>query len=520
MNPQEIHLLNIEKTMQQSEKLANPAPKYQINSPNVTNLTETLSKNQKMPSFIKDGLIYSGFLLLGVCQTLPWNCFINTYSYLILQLSDNKTEFLTEPNIEQNTYQVMWSSFVGLAINGIQVVSTIINLIIVNKIDRNKIVYPALSTSLISFIIIAGMAYMYAGSNTCFFLLTLSLAIAAQFGNGMLLACCFGLAASLPSHFISTMFLGQSVAGTFTAGLAMVTTSMYPEQTVSDYSNAAFLYYAIAAGFCVFAIPVYYFINKFVVAHNSLQKAAEIKKNIYHEQFREGGRFSEKNAPKTSFSSEIVETLKNIKKIGIAIKYQCVSLLMVFSVTLAVFPAITGHVESECKTNNSESFYCEKFGNSHYFVPTVCFLLINLSDFIGRFLANKLPFIKPDQEKLLLAAAASRGILAGMFFMTRREGYQGVGFMGTDAGYIILMVLFGMSNGYIANLCFVYGPERICENYRVLEEKIDVDDKLYKIEEQVEDGKLVEMAGSLLPVYLCSGLLIGSMLSFGLVMFL
>ena len=224
--------------------------------------------------------IYTGFLILGVCQTLPWNCFINTYNYLILQLSDNKTDFLdSNTKTDQNTYQILWSSFVGLAINGVQVISTIINLIIVNKIDRKNIVYPALLTSLISFIIISAMAYMYSGSNTGFFLITLSLAIAAQFGNGMLLACCFGLAANLPSQFISTMFLGQSVAGTFTAGLSMVTSTIYPEKTVEDYDSAAMVYYVIASGVCALAIPVYFFINRFVV---NQEKSKVSKSELAH----------------------------------------------------------------------------------------------------------------------------------------------------------------------------------------------------------------------------------------------
>merc|ERR1711976_133824 len=149
---------------------------------------------QIMPSTLNNVFIYSGFLLLGVCQTLPWNCFINTYNYLILQLSENKTAFFEDPDYKNNTYQVFWSSFVGLVINGVQIVSTVVNLLIIKRIERNHRIYPALVTAFSSFAIIAVMTSLSVGASS-FFILTLLLALTSRFGTGISQACCFGLAA-------------------------------------------------------------------------------------------------------------------------------------------------------------------------------------------------------------------------------------------------------------------------------------------------------------------------------------
>ena len=144
-------------------------------------------------------------------------------------------------------------------------------------------------------------------------------------------------------------------------------------------------------------------------------------------------------------------------------------------------------------TSNSTSSYCQNFGNTQYFLPVVCFLLINISDFTGRFLAGKFQIIGKDNDLILLSMSLFRILPAAGFFITRRDNFEGSGFMGSDWAYIVLMIVFGVSGGYVSTLCFMYGPQKIQQ-------------------------EKAETAGSLLPFYLCVGLLMGSLLSFGLVL--
>merc|ERR1711976_879403 len=429
---------------------------------------------QIMPSTLNNVFIYSGFLLLGVCQTLPWNCFINTYNYLILQLSYNKTEFLENPEYENNTLQTFWSSFVGLVINGVQIVSTITNLLIIKRINRNARIYPALTTAFISFGVIAVMTSFSIGANA-FFGITLMLALTSQFGTGISQACCFGLAAMTGPSFISGLFLGQSLAGSLTAGLSILTQAVYPDKTEADYNTSALLYFTIASIVSFLAIPSFYL----------LDKRTQQKNESEHEKIKDE-EYAEK-----SVMEDLQIIISDIIYIGKAIKYQATSLLLVFAVTLCVFPVITERVESECITSQSDSAYCRYFGSTQYFLPVTCFLLINLADFSGRFLAGKFQLIGLHNDVGLLCAALFRIVVAAGFFLTRRDNFVGLGIMGSDWAYIVLMIIFGVSGGYVANLCFMYGPQRVNPDKE-------------------------ETAGSLLPLYLCVGLLIGSLASFGL----
>ena len=424
---------------------------------------------------LNDILIYSGFLLLGVCQTLPWNCFINTYNYLILQLSYNKTDFLNSPDYENNTLQTFWSSFVGLVINTVQIVSTVVNLLIIKRINRNARIYPALVTAFVSFICIAVMTSVSVGADA-FFGITLLLALTSQFGVGISQACCFGLAAVTGPTFIGGLFLGQSLAGILTAGLSIVTQAVFPEQTEEDYDTSAALYFTIASVVSFFAIPVFFVLNRKTASQNSEEVKVEY----------------EPTEEKTVFE-DLKLIISDIVYIGKTIKYQAVSLLLVFAITLSVFPVITERVESECVTSKSTSSYCQNFGNTQYFLPVVCFLLINISDFTGRFLAGKWQIVGKDNDLMLLGMSLFRLLPAAGFFITRRDNFEGLGFMGSDWAYIVLMIVFGISGGYVSTLCFIYGPQKIHQ-------------------------EKAETAGSLLPFYLCVGLLIGSLLSFGLVL--
>lgn len=248
---------------------------------------------------------------------------------------------------------------------------------------------------------------------------------------------------------------------------------MFPEQNEEDYDTAALLYFVIASIVSFSAIPAFYLLDK---------QTKNVEDDHDHKPLAE-----------TGVMEDLRVIINDILYIGKTIKYQAMSLLLVFAVTLCVFPVITERVESECVGSGSDSAYCRNFGNTQYFLPVVCFLLINLADFTGRFLAGKFQVIGLHDDKSLLCAALFRIILAGGFFLTRRDNFEGLGFMGTDWAYIVLMIAFGVSGGYVANLCFMYGPQRI-------------------------EKEKAETAGSLLPFYLCVGLLIGSLASFGLVL--
>ena len=92
----------------------------------------------------------------------------------------------------------------------------------------------------------------------------------------------------------------------------------------------------------------------------------------------------------------------------------------------------------------------------------------------------------------MLVSAMLRIFIALLFLGTRRSNYDGWSFLGNDWAYILIMFAFGITDGYVPALAFEYGP-------------------------QLVEGAEVELAGSMMPIFMGMGLLLGSLTSFGTV---
>ena len=69
------------------------------------------------------------------------------------------------------------------------------------------------------------------------------------------------------------------------------------------------------------------------------------------------------------------------------------SVYLIFTVTLACFPAITALVKSHTlSTDGEENAWATKF-----FIPVSCFVLFNVGDWIGRFVAEFAQWPKPGR---------------------------------------------------------------------------------------------------------------------------
>jgi len=186
----------------------------------------------------------------------------------------------------------------------------------------------------------------------------------------------------------------------------------------------------------------------------------------------------------------LAEIFSNILRVGKSIGYQTATLTVNFWITIAFFPAVTQLVVSSCSPD-SESTYCTIFGGE-FFMPVFNFLFYNIICWFGRWLAGKFKIIKKEQGLLLLVSAVLRIFIAVLFLGTRRSNYDGWSFLGSDWAYVSIMFFFGITDGYVPALAFEYGP-------------------------QLVEGDEVELAGSMMPIFMGMGLLLGSLTSFGTV---
>uniref|UniRef100_A0A8D2QG97 Solute carrier family 29 member 1 (Augustine blood group) n=1 Tax=Zonotrichia albicollis TaxID=44394 RepID=A0A8D2QG97_ZONAL len=156
------------------------------------------------------------------------------------------------------------------------------------------------------------------------------------------------------------------------------------------------------------------------------------------------------------------------------------SVCFVFTVTIGVFPAITANVSTVLGEGN-------KWGL--YFIPVSCFLLFNVFDWTGRSLTAL--FTWPGMDSCLLPVMVVLRVIFVPLFMlcnVQPRYYLPVVFS-HDAWYIIFMIFFSISNGYLASLCMCFGPKKVLVHE-------------------------AETAGAVMAFFLSLGLALGAALSF------
>ena len=97
-----------------------------------------------------------------------------------------------------------------------------------------------------------------------------------------------------------------------------------------------------------------------------------------------------------------------------------------------------------------------------YFVPVGCFVVFNIADYAGKQFAVWVQ--KPGPSKLgqisLLVATLLRlaFIPLFMFCNVSVNNRKTEVLIESDAAYILFMLVFGISNGYIGNIAMMFGP--------------------------------------------------------------
>lgn len=439
---------------------------------NVDQASETRSlESSRLISFI--------FLVLGLTQLLPWYCFINSYGYWMLKFTDNETayEAQTQENPYPSTdYQNFWTSSLTVASSSVLVIFMVVNLIITSKISRDSRVYPSLAIMFLVFAFTTIMSVVDTSDWTSiFFVLALLSAMICQMGGGIFQGATMGLAGNYPGNYFNWLLQGQIVAGVFSAVLALIPMFIFKKEVLNadgdmvfivDQYKTALMFFAVATVAIAVCIFLYWVLMKHWVTKEVLKNERKAK------------------------DLGLAEIFSNILRVGKSIGYQTATLTVNFWITIAFFPAVTQLVVSAC-TPDSESSYCTIFGGE-FFMPVFNFLFYNIICWFGRWLAGKIKIIKKEQGLMLLVSAMLRIFIALLFLGTRRSNYDGWSFLGNDWAYILIMFAFGITDGYVPALAFEYGP-------------------------QLVEGAEVELAGSMMPIFMGMGLLLGSLSSFGTV---
>uniref|UniRef100_A0A7N6AK37 Solute carrier family 29 member 1b n=1 Tax=Anabas testudineus TaxID=64144 RepID=A0A7N6AK37_ANATE len=397
--------------------------------------------------------LYSGvwliFFLLGLGTLLPWNFFITATVYFTSRLKDaslfNSSANQTEMGGDQhNILQSKFNNVMTLCAMLPLLICTCLNSFLHTLISQRLRVMGSLLIIMLVFIVTAVLVKVPLEPLPFFSITMVKIVIINSFG-AILQGSLFGMAGLLPASYTTPIMSGQGLAGTF-AAFAMICAIA----SGSELHDAAFGYF-ITACFVIFLSIISYIV---------------LPKLEFFQFYQDRNKKQKPNQ----------ENSVNLMTIWLL----AFSVCFTFTVTIGTFPAITADTTSTIADGGSWDLY---------FIPVSCFLLFNLCDWAGRSLTAICMWPQKDSVLLPLAILCRLAFVPLFMLCNVQPRLHLPVFFHHDGFFIVFMIFFAFSNGYLASLCMCYGPKNVLPHE-------------------------AETAGAIMAFFLCLGLASGAALSF------
>uniref|UniRef100_A0A8B9HHG4 Solute carrier family 29 member 1 (Augustine blood group) n=1 Tax=Astyanax mexicanus TaxID=7994 RepID=A0A8B9HHG4_ASTMX len=388
------------------------------------------------------------FFILGLGTLLPWNF------------------FMTAGGDTRTVLEAKFNNVMTLCAMVPLLIFTCLNSFIHQRIPQKLRISGSLSVILVVFLITAILVKVDMDPLPFFTFTMIKIVCINSFG-AILQGSLFGLAGMLPASYTTPIMSGQGLAGAF-AAFSMICALA----TGSKLQDSAFGYFITACVVILLAIISYHALPKMVQA-----KAVFFLSNFSIIRMFEAAGEKRPVVSLTDEDTHTVSVFAIFKKIWV----MALSVCFVFTITIGTFPAVTVEVKSTVKNDGIWDIY---------FIPVSCFLLFNLMDWAGRSLTAVCMWPGKDSIWLPILVIA-RVVFVPLFVLCNVQPryYLPVVFA-HDAWYIIFMILFSFSNGYLASLCMCFGPKKVSQHE-------------------------AETAGAIMAFFLSLGLALGAALSFG-----
>uniref|UniRef100_A0A3B3YCG1 Solute carrier family 29 member 1a n=1 Tax=Poecilia mexicana TaxID=48701 RepID=A0A3B3YCG1_9TELE len=393
------------------------------------------------------------FFILGLGTLLPWNFFMTATMYFTSRLKDPIAEN-NNATSERNVLESKFSNVMTLCAMVPLLIFTCLNSFIHQRIPQKLRISGSLAVIFLVFMVTAIMVKVDV-EPVPFFTLTMIKIVCINSFGAVLQGSLFGLAGILPASYTTPIMSGQGLAGTF-AAFSMICALA----SGSKLQDSAFGYFITACVVILLAITSYFVLPKM-------------------EFFQ---YYMESNGSAPSADEENKMDLLKKGTGNIIIWVMALSVCFIFTVTIGTFPAVTVDVSSTVATSGAWKTY---------FIPVSCFLLFNVMDWGGRSLTAVCMW--PGKDSIWLPVLCGVRVVFIPLFMlcnVNPRTYLPVWFA-HDAWYIVFMIFFAFSNGYLASLCMCFGPKKVPQHQ-------------------------AETAGTIMAFFLSLGLALGAGVSFAI----
>ncbi|XP_013388910.1 equilibrative nucleoside transporter 1 isoform X1 [Lingula anatina] len=444
--------------------------------------------------------VYCIFYIIGIATLLPWNFFITAKQYFDYKLRNLTFTSLNdwENPLDETSMQIQFENYVSICAMVPNILFMFLNAALTKVISAKVRLVCSFTVMIIMFIVTIVLVKIDTDTwQTEFFIATLASVVFLNMGSSVLQGASLGLASLFPEGYTQAVMGGMAMGGTFAAVANVISIA-----AGSSATQSAFYYFMLAAIVLIIALIAYLSLPLLKFARYYLEiKDYPLKETVESIEPQPNGDVMPINYDGPEENDESLESINGSQPIvdhtvhqkthfRIILKRVWVlgtSVLLVFFVTLSVFPAIISHTESVAGPSESLSL------NGKYFTPVVCFVLFNLGDLTGRTVAGWVQYPKEKSVLLPILTVLRIGFIPLFLlcnFQPRKHGVPVV--FDSDVYPVVFILIFAVSNGYLGTLCMIYGPKH------------------------VPAGDM-EAAGAIMSVFLTVGLGLGSLFSFALI---
>ncbi|XP_043269233.1 equilibrative nucleoside transporter 1 [Venturia canescens] len=419
-------------------------------------------------------LAYIVFYLLGMNTLIPWSFFMTADDYWMYKFRDihpNNTghhNYTHTEILEKRTdLQANFTSYLNVSSALPNTLFLIVNTFISKRISLSTRMIGSQVIILLLFIMTTGLVMVNTDEWQNDFLITtlttvaLVNAVSAIFGGSLM-----GIVGRFSPRYITAMSGGQALGGIFTALTEVCALWIGASPVVSG------LVYFIIGDFVLLISLVSYVV---------LERMAFFK----HHMIQETRTPTESNYSVNAEVSFVDGHSVSYSRIFKRVWPYGLSIFLVFFISLSVYPAVTVLVESQ---NKGKGYAW----NDIYFVPVITYLTFSMGDYAGRLLSGIMLWPSGKPWKLVLLCILRALIVPALMVCNAQPRHHLPVYITSDFYYIILTIIFAITNGYLCNISMILAPT-------------------------VVDGHDKEIASAMMGAFLGLGLAAGSSLSLVLV---
>merc|ERR1719282_616678 len=393
----------------------------------------------------------------GIGTLLPWNMFISVVAYWDykfrtvvedVSIEDANAANATAVVDDKNELQKAWNGYLAAASMVPNVTFLILNAFFGHRLKTQPRLIVSLVLVIVAFTFTSIMVQVDTDTwQKDFLIVTLISVVFININSAIFQGGILGVAGKFPPAYMGAVFSGQAVGGIFASGCNVVFLALGASAKQSGFfcflTSVIFLLTALVAyGVATRSEFYQYYLNE-----NDAKDKEDKKKKPEDSKLLENG---------SGDASSMIPVKVNPFQVLIQISPYAAAVLLCFTVTLGCFPTITARVVS---TMPKDSAWAGTF-----YIPVACFLLFNIGDYVGRFLAGLIMIPKPSKAGswITLGLSILRFVFLPLFLFCNvdpdNRGLTSVLFE-SDTAYIVIMMLFSISNGYVGSIWMISGPQ-------------------------------------------------------------